>query len=100
MFRVNALSLLLLFSTFTVEAANSIHDLVVYNDLERVSRYIKEGGEVNQANRYDERPLHLARTPEMLKLLIKGGAEVNIENHFGDSPLLQAVYKGDHGLAE
>ena len=102
MFRKQALWVtMMLLVVSSVDAAHSIHDFVAHNDLERVSQLLKEHAtSVDQANRYDERPLHLAQTPEMIELLIRRGADVNIENHFGDSPLLQAVYRGDHGLVE
>lgn len=83
-----------------VQAEHSVHELVERNDLERVKQYVEQKHSINKANRYKETALHLARTPEMVELLIKGGANVNIENHFGDSPLLQAVYRGNHGLVE
>jgi ankyrin repeat protein len=95
-----SIGLMLLILAGPVQAGHSVHELVERNDLQRVQEFIQQGHGINRANRYDETPLHLARTPEMIKLLIEGGAEVNIENHFGDSPLLQAVYRGDHGLVE
>ena len=92
--------ILLMFVVFSAQAGHSVHEYVERNDLERVKQFIAQKHGINQANRYKETPLHLARTPEMIELLIKGGADVNIENHFGDSPLLQAVYRGNHGLVE
>ncbi len=91
---------MLMLGSYAAEASNSIHLLVERNDMEAVQRYVEGGGVLSSKNRYEETPLHLARTPEMIELLINAGADVNIENHFGDSPLLQAVYRGHHGLVE
>ncbi len=93
------LSTTLLLAALTAEASHSVHDSVARNDLVQVKALVKKGASLNRPNRYDERPLHLARTAEMMELLIEGGADVNIKNRFGDSPLLQAVFKGDHALA-
>lgn len=100
MFIKSSLLLSLWMFVVAADAGYTVHGSVERNDLEEVAQFIQQGGAINQANRFDEHLLHLARTPEMIELLIKGGAEVNIENHFGDSPLLQAVYRGHHGLVE
>jgi len=99
-FNKGAVLALLLLAPLSLQAAHSVHDSVARNDIVQVQKMLKKGVSINKANRYDEQPLHLARTPEMIELLIKNGADVNIENHFGDSPLMQAVLKGDHELVE
>ncbi len=100
MMKRGVLLIAFMLTTSLVRADHSVHEYVERNDLERVKQFIAGKHGINKANRYKETPLHLARTPEMIELLIKGGANVNIENHFGDSPLLQAVYRGNHGLVE
>lgn len=100
-FNKGAVLSLLLLAPMSLQAAHSsVHDSVARNDIMQVRNMLKRGISINKVNRYDEQPLHLARTPEMIELLIKNGADVNIENHFGDSPLMQAVLKGEHELVE
>src|SRR5258706_9054309 len=62
------------------DGATALHWAAYWDDLETAQRLVREGANVNAANRYDVRPLSLACTngsAAMIELLLKAKADPN-----------------------
>ncbi len=94
---------LILVSLPATAGHNSLHDLVSQDNLSEVEELLQQKKSkrlLKKSNSYNEKPIHLARSPEMVHLLAKHGAKVDAENRFDDTALLHAVARGDVPLIE
>ena len=63
----------------------NIHKYSSKNQLDKVKKFLKNGGDVNLLGEYDSTPLHYACREghiEIVKLLLKSGADVNRKNRY------------------
>jgi ankyrin repeat protein len=57
-----------------------------------VAKLIGAGANVNAAVPWlGNTPLHIARNPEIIRMLVKAGAKLDAQNRFGDTPVMGAV---------
>jgi len=66
-------------------------DAVWNNDFNLVKKLINEGADVNIKGKFDNTPLHDAKSVEVAELLVKNGAGVNINNSVDSTPLHYAM---------
>jgi len=64
-----------------------LHIAALQGNLRAVELLIKAGLDVNGQGDMGYTPLHYARTPEIVAVLLASGASTNIENHFGHAPV-------------
>jgi ankyrin repeat protein len=61
---------------------------------EALQDIIEKGGNVNQANRMGEYPLHLvSNNANLTKVLIQNGADLEVRDRLGQTPLVWGIYK-------
>ncbi|MBU0676254.1 MAG: ankyrin repeat domain-containing protein, partial [Proteobacteria bacterium] len=66
--------------------------LHVAKSSEMVQLLLKAGADVNVSSKWGETPLHWAKTGEIVKLLLEAGAELNGLTKLGETPLDVAYY--------
>ncbi|MEC4735587.1 MAG: ankyrin repeat domain-containing protein [Wolbachia endosymbiont of Halictus tumulorum] len=81
----------------------SLHDATEAGDLEAVKHFIREGANVNEANRDGWTPLHYAAWKgyfEVVKLLIEKRANTDAENIYRERPIHLAAAGNDQKIVE
>ena len=91
-----ALDLLLRESPGSIEARNRFVVAVGSNRLYWVRRALELGVDPNAPSAYGGRPLHAARSAEVMSVLVEAGASVDAHNSYGFSALQDAVRKGEY----
>jgi ankyrin repeat protein len=64
-----------------------LHIAARRGNLRAVELLIKAGLDINQQGDLGCTPLHYARTPEIVAVLLASGASTSIENEFGQAPI-------------
>ena len=61
------------------------------NQKETINYLIKKGADINAPDYQGNRPLHITRDPETLRLLIDNGAKADVYNQEGYNPIFYAI---------
>ncbi|MEX0774981.1 MAG: ankyrin repeat domain-containing protein [Phycisphaeraceae bacterium] len=75
-------------------APSPLHQAVLDDDVAEVQKLLANGTSADESGFQHERPLHLARSREMVDLLVKAGGSVNVVTDYGDTPLHYACARG------
>jgi ankyrin repeat protein len=70
----------------------ALMNVVSGSDLETARRYVARGANVNARTPGGVTPLHVARYPDFVALLIEKGADVNARTAEGETPLMRASH--------
>jgi ankyrin repeat protein len=85
------------------EPARSLHQAVMYGDVEQVKALIADGAHVNAKDKLGATPLHRAAergSAVIVELLIAKGADVNVKCRLDRTPLHQAASKGHKDVVQ
>ncbi|MCH8119291.1 MAG: ankyrin repeat domain-containing protein [Planctomycetes bacterium] len=81
----------------------TLHDAARDGDIDQVQLLLSKGADVNEKNRMNWTPLHMAvqySKQEVIELLIAEGADVNAKNNRGLTPLMASIYIGQKDVVE
>lgn len=68
----------------------NLYEASKQGNIRRIQELLREGADVNEVNRGNSTPLHVAKNANVARLLLDGGADINAINNNGTTPLCSA----------
>ncbi|QDU37115.1 Ankyrin repeat protein [Maioricimonas rarisocia] len=77
-----------------------LHRASKHRNLVIARALLDAGADPDALKKYDETPLHVAGSADMVELLVAGGADIEARMHNGNTPLQLAVARGHYDVVE